>query len=112
MFTSASAKLAVAIFGLALPLTAGIGVASADPDITPAVNSPCNFQQVVAALNAEFPGPAAQFNASPEAQAWLHDLVAAPRSKRRQMLQDMGSNPDAAPFHDIVVPLANSCRNY
>jgi hypothetical protein len=42
----------------------------------------------------------------------LHDLVDAPRSKRRQMLLDMGNNPDAAPFHGIVVPLANSCRNY
>ncbi|OBI00951.1 hemophore-related protein [Mycobacterium sp. E2733] len=112
MSTPSLAKLAVAICGLALPLTAGVGVASAEPDITPAVNSPCNYQQVVAALNAEFPGPAAQFNASPEAQAWLHDLVDAPRSKRRQMLQDMGNNPDAAPFHGIVVPLANSCRNY
>lgn len=110
MFKPSLAKLAVAICGLTF--TAGVGVASADPDITPAVNSRCSYQQVVAALNAEFPGPAAQFNGSPEAQAWLHDLVAAPRPKRRQMLQDMGNNPDAAPFHGIVVPLANSCPNY
>ncbi len=112
MVPSSSARLAAAVCGLALSLTAGVGVASAEPDITPAVNSTCSYKQVVAALNAQFPDAAAQFNASPEAQAWLHDLVDAPRPQRRQMLLDMANRPEAAPFHGIVVPLANTCHNY
>ena len=107
-----STRLAAAVGGLALFLTAGVGVASADPDITPAVNSTCSYSQVVAALNAQYPDAAAQFNASPESQAWLHDLIDSPRPQRRQMLLDMATKPEAAPFHDIVVPLANTCHNY
>ena len=95
-----------------LSLTAGGGVAYAEPDITPAVNSTCTYAQVVAALNAQFPDAAWQFNASPESQAWLHDLVDAPRPQRRQMLLEMANRPEAAPFHGIVVPLANTCHNY
>ncbi len=105
-------RSAAALGGLALSLTAGLGVASADPDLTPVINSTCSYQQVVAALNAQFPDAAAQFNASPEAQAWLHDLVDAPRPQRRQMLLDMANAPEAAPFRGIVLPLANTCHNY
>ena len=112
MVTLSLARLAAAVCGLVFSSTVGVGVASADPDITPAVNSTCNYQQVVAALNAQFPDAAWQFNASPEAQAWLHDLVDAPRPQRRQMLLEMANRPEAAPFHGIVVPLANTCHNY
>ncbi len=112
MVTLSSTRLAAAVCGSALSLTTGVGVASAEPDITPAVNSTCTYQQVVAALNAQFPDAAGQFNASPEAQAWLHDLVDASRPQRRQMLLDMANRPEAEPFHGIVVPLANTCHNY
>ncbi len=112
MVTLSLTKSAVAVCGFAVSLTAGVGVASAEPDITPVVNSTCNYQQVVAALNAQFPDAAEQFNASPEAQAWLHDLVDASRARRRQMLLDMADTPEAAPFHGIVVPLAKTCHNY
>ncbi len=105
-------RLAAAVGGLTLSLTAVVGVASADPDITPAVNSTCNYNQVVAALNAQFPDAAAQFNASPEAQAWLHELIDSPRPHRREMLLSMENTPEAAPFQAIVVPLANTCHRY
>jgi hypothetical protein len=58
-------SLAVAVGGLALSLTAGAGVASADPDLDPIVNTTCSYPQVMSALNAQDPGAAAQFNASP-----------------------------------------------
>jgi len=105
-------RVAAALGALALSLTAGVGVASADPDLTPAINSTCTYSQVAAALNAQYPDAAAQFNASPEAQAWLHDLVDAPPPQRREMLLDMANRPEAQPFHDIVVPLANTCHKY
>ncbi len=109
--------MASAAGGLALLSTAGLGVASAlpdiaEPDIAPAVNSTCTYAQVVAALKAQYPKAAEQFNDSPEAQAWLHDLVDAPPSERIKMLRDQENSPEAQPFKGIVVPLANSCHNY
>ena len=54
-------RLAVAVGGLALSLTAGAGVASADPDLDPIVNTTCTYPQAVAALNAQNPAAAAVF---------------------------------------------------
>ena len=50
-------RLAVAVGGLALSLTAGTRVASADPDLGPAINTTCSYQQVVSALNAHLTDP-------------------------------------------------------
>lgn len=53
---------AVAVAGLALSVTFGAGVASADPDLGPIINTTCSYPQVIAALNAQNPAAAAQFN--------------------------------------------------
>lgn len=112
MVIQSLSRLAATAGGLALSLTAGVGVASAEPDLGPAIYSTCTYSQVVAALNAQFPDAAAQFNASPEAQAWLYELADSPPSRRREMLLDMANTPEAAPFHGIVMPLAKTCHNY
>lgn len=116
MVTLSLSRLAAAVGGLALSWTAGTGVASAlpdpGPDIAPAVNCTCSYEQVVAAMKAQYPDAAAQFNASPEAQAWLYDLVDAPPSQRIVMLREQENTPEAQPFKGIIVPLANSCHNY
>src|SRR5437868_3405780 len=70
--------LAAAVAGLALSLTAGLGVASADPDLDPIVNTTCNYSQVMAALNAQNPAAAGKFNSSPIAQSYLRQFLAAP----------------------------------
>ncbi|MGO9353291.1 MAG: hemophore-related protein [Mycobacterium sp.] len=111
MVTLSSTRFAAAVCGLALSLTAGVGVASAAPDLSPA-NTTCNYSQVVAAMNAQFPDAAAQFNASAQAQSWLHGFLDSPPDHRQEMLQQMPSIPEAAPFGGIVVPLANTCHNY
>ncbi len=113
MVTPSLTRLAAAaVCGTALSLTAVSGVASAEPDLGPAINSTCSYAQVVAALKAQYPDAAAQFNASPEAQAWLHDLVDSPPSRRIEMLREQENSPEAEPFKGIVVPLANTCHNY
>ena len=48
-------RVGVAVGSLALSLTAGVGVASADPDVGSAVDSTCTYSQFVAALNAQNP---------------------------------------------------------
>jgi hypothetical protein len=55
-------RFTVAVGGLALSLTAGAGIASATPDLGPAVNTTCTYDQLVAALNAEDPTVAAFLN--------------------------------------------------
>jgi hemophore-related protein len=99
-------RLAVAVGGLALSLTAGAGVASADPD--PVINTTCSYSQVVAALNAQDPEGATEFNASPEAQSYMRSFLAAPPGRRQQMIQQVQGTPI---FAEIQM-LANTCNNY
>jgi hemophore-related protein len=105
-------RLAVAVGGLALSLTAGAGFASADPDLGPIVNTTCTYPQVVSALNAEDPATAAQFNASPMAQSWLRSFLASPPAQRQQMLQQVQSMPGTQQYVGTVEQVANTCNNY
>lgn len=101
---------------LALLLTAGAGIASADPDLTPAFDTTCTYSQVVSALNAELPTAAAQLNASPTAQAALRGFLDSSPDQRRQIAAELESKPGAAPyfqqFGGYVVQIANTCNNY
>lgn len=95
-----------------LSLTAGVGIAAADPDLGPAVNTTCSYAQVVGAMNAQSPAAAAEFNASPSAQSFLQSFLASPPAQRQQMAQQALNTPEAAQFVGLVVPIANTCANY
>src|ERR1700722_5086395 len=112
MATLSLIRLAVAVCGLALSLTAGAGVASADPDLGPAINTTCSYSQVVSALNAQDPAAAANFNASPVVQGYLRQFLAAPPAQRQQMLRQALAVPGAAQQVGYVLQLANTCNNY
>jgi hemophore-related protein len=105
-------RRAVAVGGLALSLTAGAGVASADPDLGPIVNTTCSYRQAVAALNAENPEAAAAFNASPATQSFLRQFIAAPPSRRLQMAQQLESQPGAEQYFGVVQQMFATCNNY
>jgi hemophore-related protein len=105
-------RLAVAVGGLSLSLTAGGGVASADPDLGPAVNTTCTYEQFVAALNAQDPTIGAAFNSSPQIQANLRQFLAASPSQRQLMAQQMAANPANRPYLPIVQQAFNTCNNY
>ena len=104
--------LAAAIAGLALSVTAGLGVASADPDMGPIVNTTCNYSQVMAALSAQNQSAAAKFNSSPIAQSYLRQFLAAPPSQRQAMAQQAMSTPGAAQQFGIVQQVAATCNNF
>lgn len=106
------ARAAAAGGGIALSLTVGLGIAVAEPDLSPAVSTTCNYSQVVAAMNAQSPATAAQFNAAPAAQSFLQQFLASPPPQRQQMLQQAQGVPEAAQFVNIVDPIANTCNNY
>jgi hemophore-related protein len=106
------ARLAVAVAGLALSLSVGAGIASADPDLGPIVNTTCNYSQVMAALNAQDPAAAAQINASPVAQSYLHQFLLSPPSRRMAMAQQLASSPGAQQQFGLIQQVAATCNNY
>lgn len=112
MITPSWTRLTVTVGGLALSLTAGVGTAAADPDLSPAVTTTCNYSQVVAAMNAQSPAAAEQFNQTPMAQSFLQNFLASPPPQRQEMLQQVQGIPEAASFVSMVQPLANTCKNY
>jgi len=105
-------RLAVAVGGLALSLTAGAGVASAAPDLGPAINTTCSYSQVVSALNAQDPAAAAQFNASPMAQGYLRQFLASPPSQRQAMAQQIAGSPGAEEYFGLLQQVFNTCNKY
>ncbi|ACC42686.1 MULTISPECIES: hemophore-related protein [Mycobacterium] len=103
--------LGVAAGAFALSLSVGAGVASASP-LDTVINTTCNYGQVMAALNATDPGAAAQFNASPVAQGWLHSFLASPPPRRAQMAAQLQAMPGASQYVGLVESVASSCNNY
>ncbi|RAU98380.1 hemophore-related protein [Mycobacterium colombiense] len=105
-------RFAVGVCGLALSLTAGAGLASADRDLSPFVNTTCNYGQVMSALQAADPQAAEQFNASPESGSFLRQFLAAPPSQRQQMAQMLASQPGADEQFGLVQRVFATCNNY
>jgi hemophore-related protein len=107
-----STRPAVAVAGLALSLTVGAGIASADPDVGPMVNTTCSYPQVVSALNAQDPSAAAAFNGSPRMQSGLRRFLTAPPDQRQQMAQRMASAPATQSYLGLLQQVFNTCNNY
>lgn len=112
MIELVSNRLAAGAAAVALSLAAGAGIATADPDLNWAVNTKCDYSQVMAAMNAQAPDAAAQFNATPAAQSFLQNFLAAPPTQREQMIQQAASSPEGAQLVSVLQPIANSCKNY
>jgi hemophore-related protein len=104
-------KLVAAVGGAGFALTAGAGIASADP-MEQIINTTCNYKQVMDALNATDPAAAAQLTASPVATSYLRQFLASPPPKRLQMAQQIQAMPGAAPYFNDVLSVAGSCNNY
>jgi hemophore-related protein len=101
-------RLAFAVGGLGLSLTAGVGIASADP----IVDSTCSYSQFVSALKAENPFMAAAFNAMPESQSGLRQFLAAPKDQRVAMAQQIRSQPANQPYLGVIEQTFSVCNNY
>ena len=111
MMTLSLTKLAAAVGGAAVALSAAAGVASADP-MDPIVNTTCTYPQVMAALNATDPATAQQLNSSPFAQSYIQRFLASPPPKRAQMAAEMQQSPVAAKYFNTIQQVASVCNNY
>jgi hemophore-related protein len=104
-----SRRLVVAaVGGLALSLTAGIGVANADPII----DTTCSYPQVIAALNTENPALAQKFSANPIAAAMLGNFLSSPPGERAQLVAEYQSTSWGQKYFGPMASIANSCNNY
>jgi hemophore-related protein len=111
MFKLSSTRLVVAVGGLAMSLATGIGVASAQPDLGPLINTTCSYPQALAALNAESPDAAQAFSASPVAQVWLRSFLASSPDQRQRMLQVLQGGR-AQQYLGAALQAAGTCNNY
>jgi hemophore-related protein len=105
-------KLVAGSCGLAFALTTGAGIASAQPDVSPIINSTCTYPQVMAALNAQSPDMANQISSNPMATAWLQQLVASPPAGRRQMVQQAQGVPAVQQYTGLIFQVAGTCNNF
>ena len=105
-----STKLGIALGGLALSLTVGAGIAAAQPD--PLVNTTCSYGQVMAALNAQSPDLAQEFNAQPMAQSMLRTFLASPPDQRQRIVQQVQSTPMGQQYFGSIMNVANTCSSY
>ncbi len=99
-------SVAAAFCGLAL--TAGAGVANADPII----DTTCSYGQVIAALNSENPALAKKFSANPIAGAMLSNFLSSPPEERVQLAQQFQGTAWGQKYFGAMASIANSCNNY
>ncbi len=114
MIKLVSTRLVVAVGGLALSLTAGGGVASADPDLGSGVNTTCTYSQFVAAVNAQNPTYGSALNSSPKLQGDLQRFLAAPpASERRQLMAENAvNNPANQQLLPILQTAFDTCNSF
>ena len=112
MMKLSSPKLVVAFGGLALSLTIGVGVASADPGTGALINTTCSYSQAVAALNGQSPGLANQFSANPIAQSMLRRFLASPMDQRQQIVRQAQGTLWGQQYIGTMVQIASTCNNY
>lgn len=105
-------KLAVVIGGMALSVPMSVGIASAQPDLGPVINTTCSYDQVMAAMNAERPDLAAQFNAQPMALGMLRSFMNSGPVERQNTVNQISAYPGAASYLGATLQLAGSCNNY
>ncbi|OBG19122.1 hypothetical protein A5765_02420 [Mycolicibacterium celeriflavum] len=105
-------KIAVGFGGLALALTAGSGIASAQPNLDSAVNTTCSYAQLEAAANAADPSMASKLASNPMLQSGIRQFLAAPRAQRQMMAQRIASMPANQPYLGLYQQIFDTCQNF
>lgn len=100
-------KSAVAVSALILGLSAtlGAGTASAvsDPDLTPLVDTTCNYDQVIAGINDLDPGMGQEIANFPPAANRLQQFLALPNDQRQQFVDgELSAHPRAEKIIDAI----------
>jgi len=100
--------------------------ASAQPDLSPLVNTTCSYQQVVSALTVQAPQLANELSQYPPAQAKLKRFLASPVDTRQQMVeQALAAHPqwqntidekagtsEGQQAQSVLLAVADTCGSY
>ena len=105
-------SVVAAVGAAAISLTAGAGVASAQPDLGSFVDTTCSYPQVVSALNAEDPVAASQFNASEMSKSYLRQFLAAAPAQRQLMAGMIAGTPGNEQYFGLLQHIFSTCNNY
>ena len=112
MLNHFAAKVALGVGALTVAASISLPMASAGPDLSFA-RTTCTYDQFVAALNAEQPSEAADFNNSPVEQSFLREFLAQSMEKRERYLRHMYQVMPRADYYINTFGLvADSCHNY
>lgn len=104
--------LAIAVGGLALSLSAGTGLASADPDLSPMVDSTCNYDQAITALRTENPMAVQYMDKYPANYEFVRVFLGSPRDQRVNLLNQIKNNPGANLAMPIFQQMMTNCVKY
>ncbi|CAJ1501471.1 hemophore-related protein [[Mycobacterium] burgundiense] len=105
-------RVAAAVGGLVLSLAAGAGVASAAPDLGPAIDTTCSYPQLVSALNAQDPQVGKAFSQMPMLQNGLRNFIAAGPQKRAEVAQHVAAAPAFQPYLGTIEQAFVTCHNF
>lgn len=105
-------KTFAAAGGIALALTAGTGLASADPATDEMVNTTCTYDQANAALHAENPMAAQYFDQSPPNQQFMQEFLGSPKDKRVSMINQVKGNQGIEYVIPVFQQMVRSCHKY
>ena len=111
MVKLSSTALLAGFGGLALSLTMGVGVALAAPDMSPIVNTTCNYGQVKGALNAMSPEDVERLNNDMQIRTWVKNLLDSSPTTRQRMV-DKAFSDSGKENADDVLHLFNTCGDY
>ncbi len=112
MMKKSLTRLTVAVGGLAVSLTAGAGLASAQPNIDAMVNSPCTYDQAIAAVNAENPTAASYLMQSPPNLKFVQVFLSSSKDERISLLNQIKNNPGIDQAIPVFNQMMTSCVNY
>jgi hemophore-related protein len=106
------AKLIVTVGGVGLSLTFGVGVATAEPDMSPVVNTTCTYDQAMLALYDQSPEASQELAAYPASFGYLKTFFNSAAPQREQLIQQAKSLPAMQRYLGLMVQIANSCHRY
>jgi hemophore-related protein len=104
--------LTAAVGGLAVSLAAAAGVASAQPEFEPMINTTCTYDQAMAAVHAENPMAAQYLDSSPPNLEFLRVFISSSPDQRRNLISQVRNNPGAAEAFPVIQQMFASCQNY
>ncbi|MBA0046096.1 hemophore-related protein [Mycobacterium sp. NPDC050853] len=105
-------KIAATVGGVALALSAGAGLASADPVTDEMVNTTCTYDQANAALHAENPTAAQYFDQSPANQQFMQEFLGSPKDKRVSMINQVRGNQGIEYVIPVFQQMVRACHKY